>query len=159
MMMIERISGIDFLKDHKITDPKPQFSARPILIRDMPSSSAAPLSTCSGTAAPLLAPASSSSSGSVLRVLKSMFSWCCDTHQCQDVLLSNQKQQNEKLGIDEFDEFPLLVPPLDDDPFASLSLSLSLSVVNLAAMEASPIGDEEASGSEYEEDEDNDDNE
>jgi hypothetical protein len=126
MMMIERISGIDFLKDHKITDPKPQFSARPILIRDMPSSSAAPLSTCSGTAAPPLAPASSSSSGSVLRVLKSMFSWCCDTHQRQDVLLSNQKQQNEKLGIDEFDEFPLLVPPLDDDPFASLSLSLSL---------------------------------
>jgi hypothetical protein len=40
-----------------------------------------------------------------------------------------------------------------------LSLSLSLSVVDLAAMEASPIGDEEASGSEYEEDEDNDDDE
>jgi hypothetical protein len=72
MMMIERISGIDFLKDHKITNLKPQFPARPILIRDVPSSSAAPLSTHSGTTAP--PPASASSSlGSVLRVLKSMF--------------------------------------------------------------------------------------
>jgi hypothetical protein len=64
------------------------------------------------------------------------------------VLLSNQRHQNEKLGIDEFDEFPLLVPPLDDDPFASLSTA------DLAAMEAAPDGDEEASGSEYQEDED-----
>jgi hypothetical protein len=79
-----------------------------------------------------------------------MFAWCCDTHQCQDVLLSNQRRQNEKLGIDEFDEFPLPVPPLDDDPFTSLSTA------DLAAMEASPIGDEETSGSKYEEDEDDD---
>jgi hypothetical protein len=42
MMMIERISGIEFLKDHKITDLKPQFPVRTILIRDVPSSSAAP---------------------------------------------------------------------------------------------------------------------
>jgi hypothetical protein len=75
MMMIERISGIDFLKDHKVTDFKPQFLMRPILIRDMPSSSAAPPSIRSGTTAPPPAPASSSSSGSVLRVLKSMFAW------------------------------------------------------------------------------------
>jgi hypothetical protein len=75
MMMIERISGIDFLKDHKVTDFKPQFLMRPILIRDMPSSSAAPPSIRSGTTAPPSAPASSSSSGSVLRVLKSMFAW------------------------------------------------------------------------------------
>jgi hypothetical protein len=119
MMMIERISGIEFLMDHKITDLKPQFPTRPILIRDMPSSSAAPPSTRSSTTAPPSAHASSSSSGIVLRVLKSMFAWCCDTRQCQDVLLSNQRRQNEKLGIDEF---PLLVPPLDDDPFTSLSL-------------------------------------
>jgi hypothetical protein len=43
-----------------------------------------------------------------------------DTCQRQDVLLSNQRHQNEKIGIDEF---PLPVPLLDDDPFASLSLS------------------------------------
>jgi hypothetical protein len=109
MMMIESISGIDFLKDHNITDLKPQFPARPILIRDMPSSSATPPSTRSGTVAPPSAPTSSSSSGSALRVLKSIFAWCRDTHQCQDMLLRNQSRQNEKLGIDEFDEFPLLV--------------------------------------------------
>jgi hypothetical protein len=150
MMMIERISGIEFLMDHKITYLKPQFPVRPILIRDVPSSSAAPPSTHSSIAAPPSTLASSSSSGSVLWVLKSMFAWCCDTRQRQDVLLSNQRHQNEKLGIDEFDEFPLPVPPLDDDPFASLS------VVDLAAMEASPDGDEETSGNEYEEDEDDD---
>jgi hypothetical protein len=38
-------------------------------------------------------------------------------------------------------------------------LSLSPSATDLAAMEASPIGDEEASGNEYEEDEDDDDDE
>jgi hypothetical protein len=80
VMMIERIFGIDFLKDHKITDFKPQFPARPILNRDVPSSSAAPLSTGSGIAAPLSA-SPSSSSGSVLQVLKSMFAWCRDTRQ------------------------------------------------------------------------------
>jgi hypothetical protein len=97
----------------------------------VPSSSAAPPSTHSGTAAPPPAP-SSSSSGSVLRVLKSMFAWCRETHQRQDMLLSKQRCQNEKLGIDEFDEFPLPVPPLDDDPFPSLSAA------DLVAMEASP---------------------
>jgi hypothetical protein len=72
MMMTKRISGIDFLKDHKITDLKPQFPVRPILIQDVPSSLAAPPSTHFGIAAP--PPTSmSSSSGSVLRVLKSMF--------------------------------------------------------------------------------------
>jgi hypothetical protein len=50
MMMIERIFGIDFPKDYKITDLKRQFPTRPILIRDVPSSSATPPSTHSGTA-------------------------------------------------------------------------------------------------------------
>jgi hypothetical protein len=40
------------------------------------------------------------------------------------------------------------VPPLDDDPFASLSAT------DLAAMEAAPDGDEEASDDECEEDKD-----
>jgi hypothetical protein len=44
------------------------------------------------------------------------------------------------------------VPPLDDDPFASLSTA------DLAAMEATPNNDdEEASDSEYEGEEDDDD--
>jgi hypothetical protein len=150
MMMIERISGIDFLKDHKITDLKPQFPMRPTPIQDMPSSSAAPPSIRSSTTTPPPAPASSSTSGSDLRVLKSMFSWCHDTRQHQDVLLSNQRCQNEKLGIDKIDEFPLPMHSLDDDPFTSLSAA------DLAAMEACPVGDEEASDSEYEEDEDDD---
>jgi hypothetical protein len=46
-----------------------------------------------------------------------------ETQQCQDVLLSNQCHQNEKLSIDEFDEFPLSKPPLDEDLFASLTLA------------------------------------
>jgi hypothetical protein len=147
MLMIERISGIEFLKDHKITDLKPQFLARPILIRDVPTSPSAPPSTRSGTVAPPPAP-TSSSLGSVLWVLKSMFAWCRDTHQHQDMQLSKQRCQNKMLGIDEFDELPLPVPPLDDDPFSSLSAA------DIAAVEASPVGDEEASGSEYEEDND-----
>jgi hypothetical protein len=61
-----------------------------------------------------------------------MFAWCRDTRQLQDVLLSNQRRQNEKMGIDKFDEFPLLVPPLDDNPFASLSVD------DIVAMEANP---------------------
>jgi hypothetical protein len=65
-------------------------------------------------------------------VLKGMLAWCHDTRQCQDVLLSNQRCQNEKLGIDEFDEFSLSVPLLDDDPFASLAAA------DLAAMEGAP---------------------
>jgi hypothetical protein len=80
-----------------------------------------------------------------------MFAWCRDTHQHQDVLLSNQRCQNDKLGIDEFDEFLLPVPSPDDDPFASLFTA------DLVALEASLVGDEEASDSEYEEDEDDDD--
>jgi hypothetical protein len=44
-----------------------------------------------------------------------------DTWQCQDVLLSNQHRQNDKLDINEFDKFPLVEPPLDDDPFAFLT--------------------------------------
>jgi hypothetical protein len=43
------------------------------------------------------------------------------------------------------------VPPLDDDPFTSLSAA------DLATMEAAPDDDEEASDSEYEEDDDDDD--
>jgi hypothetical protein len=121
MMMIEWIFGIEFLKDHEITDLKPQFPARPIITRDVPSSSVAPPSTHSGTTAPPLARSSSSSSGGVLRVLKSMFAWCRDTRQCPDVLISNQRHLTNRMGVDDFDEFPLPVPPLDDDPFASLS--------------------------------------
>jgi hypothetical protein len=60
--------------------------------------------------------------------------------------LEEPKAQNEKLGIDEFDKFPLPVPPLDDDPFTSLS------VVDLTAMEANDDA-EGGSGSEYDEDE------
>jgi hypothetical protein len=121
MMMIERLTRREFLKDHEITYLKPQNLTAPTITMDVPSTSAAPRTTRSGSAPPPLG-RSSSSSSSVLRVLKSMFAWCCDTHQRQDVLLSNQRRQNEKMGIDEFDEFPLPVPPLDDDPFASLSI-------------------------------------
>jgi hypothetical protein len=46
------------------------------------------------------------------------------------------------MGIDEFS---LPVPPLDDDPFATLSAA------DIAAMEATPDADE-ASGIEYEDD-------
>jgi hypothetical protein len=85
-------------------------------------------------------------------VLKDMFAWCRDTHQRQDMLLSNQRRQNEKLGINEFDMFSLLLPPLDDDPFASLSTT------NLVAMEAAPnVDDEKSSGSKYEGEEEDDD--
>jgi hypothetical protein len=84
-----------------------------------------------------------------LRALKNIFAWCCDTRQCQDVILRNQRRQNEKMGIDDFEEFPLLEPPLVEDHFASLS------AIDLAAMEAAT----DASGSEYEDDgEDNKDN-
>jgi hypothetical protein len=63
------------------------------------------------------------------------------------VLLSNQRRQNEKMGIDKFDEFPLLVPPLDDNPFASLSAD------DIVVMEANPDDDTEGSNNEYEEEE------
>jgi hypothetical protein len=133
MMMIERVIGQEFLKDHEIT-------------MDVLSTSMAPRTTHSSSAAPPLA-RSSSSFGGVLRVLKSIFAWCRDTGQRQDLLLSNQRCQNEKMGIDEFDEFPLPVPPLNDDPFASLSAA------DITAMEATPDDDAEGSGIEYEEEE------
>jgi hypothetical protein len=79
-------------------------------------------------------------------VLKNIFDWCRDTRQRQDVLLSNQRHQNEKMGFNEFDEFPLPVPLLDDDLFASLYTA------DIAAMVVAPDIDK-ASGSRYEEDE------
>jgi hypothetical protein len=90
MIMIGRVSKIDFLKDHEMMDLKPQFLNKPVISMDVPSPSVAPRSTRSGSATPPPA-RSSSSSGGVLRVLKSMFAWCCDTCQRQDVLLSNQR--------------------------------------------------------------------
>jgi hypothetical protein len=147
MMIIEKVSGIEFLKDHEITDLKPQFLAAPIITKDVPSTSAPPQSTHSSSAAPPSAPSSSSSSGGVLNVLKGMFAWCRDTRQRQDVLLRNQRHQNEKLGIDKC---PLLVPPLDDDPFTSLSAA------DLAAMEAADDDAEGGFGREYDEDEEGD---
>jgi hypothetical protein len=149
MMMIDRVIGREFLTDHEITDLKPQNLIVPTITMDVPSTSTAPRTTHSGSAPPPLG-CSSSSSGDILRVLRSMFAWCCDTRQLQDVLLSNQRHQNEKMGIDEFDEFPLPVPPLDDDPFTSLS------VADIMAMEASPDDDTDGSGSEYEEEDEDD---
>jgi hypothetical protein len=75
MMMIEKVSGIEFLKDHEFTDLKPQFPAAPIITKDVPSTLAPqpPPSTRSGTVVPPLTCSSSSSLGGVLRVLKSMF--------------------------------------------------------------------------------------
>jgi hypothetical protein len=146
MMMIEKVSKIYFLKDHEMMDLKLQFLNETEISMDVSSPFVVPRSFCSGSAPPPLA-CSSSSSSSVLRVLKSMFDWCHDTRQCQDVLLSNQKCQNEKMGIDKFDEFPLPMPPLDDDPFASLS------IMDLVAMEAADDDDDDTNGSgnEYEE--------
>jgi hypothetical protein len=48
------------------------------------------------------------------------------------------------MGIDEFDDFSLPVPPLDDHPFASLSTT------DIAAMDVAPGDDMNGSGSEYE---------
>jgi hypothetical protein len=107
MMMIENVFKIEFLKDHEMTDPKPQFLNEPVISMDVPSPSAGPRSTHSGAAAP--SPAMSpSSSGGVLMVLKSMLAWCRDTRQRQDVLLSNQRRQNEKMGIDDVTPLVLL---------------------------------------------------
>jgi hypothetical protein len=72
MMMIEKVSKIDFIKDHEMTDLKPQFSNELVISMDVPSASAGPRSTHSSSVAPTLV-MSSSSSCSVLRVLKSMF--------------------------------------------------------------------------------------
>jgi hypothetical protein len=90
MMMIERVTGREFLKDHEIIDLKPQNPTTPTITMDVPSTSPAPCSTCSGTAAP--PSAHSPSSGGVLRVFKSMFAWCRDTHRRQDVLINNQRR-------------------------------------------------------------------
>jgi hypothetical protein len=56
------------------------------------------------------------------------------------------------MGIDDFDEFPLPHPPLDEDPFASLS------AVDIAAMEAA-LDTSNASGNEYEDDKEGDNDE
>jgi hypothetical protein len=72
MTMIEKVSKIDFIKDHEMTDLKPQFSNELVISMDVPSASAGPRSTHSSSVAPTLV-VSSSSSCSVLRVLKSMF--------------------------------------------------------------------------------------
>jgi hypothetical protein len=144
MMLIERVTGLEFLKDHEITDHKSSNPTAPTITMDVPSTSTSPHATNSGSATPPPA-CSSSSSGGLLRVLKSMFAWCCDTRQRQDMLLSNQRRQNEKMDIDEFDKFPSHVPLLDDEPFASLS------VVDIVAMEATDNDNADGSRSEYEE--------
>jgi hypothetical protein len=52
------------------------------------------------------------------------------------------------MGINDFDKFPLPVPPLDDDPFAFLSAT------NITTMEAAPdANNADGSESEYEEEE------
>jgi hypothetical protein len=152
-MMIEKVSKINFRKYHEMTDLTPQFPNEPVISMDVPSPSVAPRSSCSGSAPPPPT-LSSSSSGGVLRVLKSMRAWCHDTHQHQDVILSNQRRLSEKMGINEFNEIPLLVPPLDDDPFTSLS------TMGLTTMEANDDDDAEGgSSSEYDEEEGDDDDE
>jgi hypothetical protein len=78
MMMIEKVSKIDFLKDHETTDLKPQFPNEPVISMDVPSPFAAPLTSHFGSTTPLAC--SSSSSDGVLTMLKSMFAWCSDTH-------------------------------------------------------------------------------
>jgi hypothetical protein len=52
MMVIEKVSRIDFLKDHEITNLKPQFPVAPIITKDVPSTSAPPRYTHFGSAAP-----------------------------------------------------------------------------------------------------------
>jgi hypothetical protein len=80
MMLIERVTDREFLKDHEITDRKPHNPATPTITMDVPSYSAVPHPSRSISAAPPLS-RSSSSSGGVLRVLKIMFAWCRDTRQ------------------------------------------------------------------------------
>jgi hypothetical protein len=145
MMMIEKVTGVDFVKDIEITDIKPQALIVPIISIDVPYTFAPPRSTCSGTAPP---PPTSSSTGSILRVLKSIFYMFQDTRQHQDVLISKH-HQNDKLGLNEFDEFPLHEPPLDEDPFSFISPT------DLSAMGDAPTADDD--GNEYEDDEDDED--
>jgi hypothetical protein len=144
MMMIEKVTDIEFVKDFEITDIKPQAPTTSTYSPDVSSSSAAPGTTRSGTAPP---PPTSSSIGGILRVLKRMFRMCQDTRGCQDVLLNNRRHQNDNLGLNEFDEFPLPEPPLDEDPFAFLSPT------ELASMGAAPGDDDD---DEYEEGDDDD---
>jgi hypothetical protein len=66
------------------------------------------------------------------------------------VLLSNQRRENEKLGINKFNEFSLPVPPLDDDPFASLSAT------DIIATEAAINDTEDGFDSEYDKGEEGD---
>jgi hypothetical protein len=73
MMMIEKVIEIDFVKDHEMTDLKPQFLTTLIISMNVPSTSAAPRYTHSSTAATPPATSSSSSSG-ILRALKDIFS-------------------------------------------------------------------------------------
>jgi hypothetical protein len=74
MMMIERVTGQEFFKDHETTDLKPQNPTTPTITIDVPSTSAAPHPSHSDSVAPPLGH-SSSFSGGVLGVLKSMFAW------------------------------------------------------------------------------------
>jgi hypothetical protein len=79
IMMIDNVSDIEFVKDIGITDIKPKALTTLTYSSDAPSSSTALHTTCFGTAAPL---PTSSSTGDILRVLKSMFRMCRDTRQC-----------------------------------------------------------------------------
>jgi hypothetical protein len=137
-MMIEKVIGKEFVKDVFITEIKSQAPTELTISPNVPSSSAA-RSTCFGATPP----PPTSSLGGLLRVFKSMFRVCRDTRQRQDVLLSNQHCQNEKLDIDEF---PLPEPPIDEDPFVSLT------PVKLATMGSAPDEDDD-----YNENEDDDD--
>jgi hypothetical protein len=105
MMLIERVTGHEFLKDHEITDPKPQNPIAPTITMDVPSMPMAPRTTRAGSAALPLG-RSSSSSGSILRVLKNMFAWCCDTCQRQDVLLTSKEAQTRRWALMSSTSFP-----------------------------------------------------
>jgi hypothetical protein len=77
-MMIEKVMGIEFVKDTFITNIKAQASTDPTIFSNVPSTSAAH-STHSGMAPPI---PTSTSDDDLLRVLKSMFRMCRDTQQC-----------------------------------------------------------------------------
>jgi hypothetical protein len=75
MMMIEKVTGIEFVKVIEIADIKPQAPTEPIISMNVPSSLVVPRSTRFDTAPP---PPTSPFTGSILRVLKSMFRMCRD---------------------------------------------------------------------------------
>jgi hypothetical protein len=54
MMLIERVTGREFLKDHHITDLKPQNPTTPTITMDITSSSVAPHTTHTDLAPPPL---------------------------------------------------------------------------------------------------------